>query len=1062
MEPLIFGQFRLDRASYSLARRVQGEPVQQLTLRPKAFDVLRYLVESPGRIVSQDEFLAELWPETYVQPEVLKGHVLAVRTALDDRAAPARYIETVRGRGYRFIAEVRTAREASSPDRGAGTMPDRTAPAADMLVGRAAARTELERAFARARRGEAQIVFVTGEAGIGKTALVETFIDAAAAEGATVVTGHCLPGSGETDAYYPILEMLTALSRGSPRDDLTAVLTSLAPTWLVQLPALMAAAPMDPRRDVIGATPHRMARELCDALDALARDTLLLLFVEDLHWADQATLDLIHALGGRRMRTQLMVVATLRTSVSTEAGRAAGTLAQKLSLYRLAREIRLDPLGFEDVEAFLSEFARAAPPLRLARHLYDRSEGNPLFMRAMLDSLLQHKLVSWDHNGWKLEAGFETLGPRAPSTLAQVIEAEISDLPPEERLVLEAASVSDGIFSASVHHVASAVDEQKFEAVCEAMSRRGQLLRRGDVVEMPNGGRVQTFGFRHALFQEVAYDRQGATRRARSHAAVAEHLATMFATDLSLMAPSLARHCLHAGLWRETIRYLRVTARTAMQRFALREAAALLEQAIALSRNLSTGERGETELGLLEELAGNYLGRSDPRAEITYDRLARLARDLGRVDVEARALLGVGFVVGWSNRDLSLEVMSQALSKSSEIADPVQRARVRCSAHGWRSWVQGWSAADAEGLRAAIAELEGFDDPLALAASEIDHSVILFLSSRYVEGIEVAARAIDVLAAHAHEAQVDLNLPIWVTRLGTPWAQMTAGRFGEALDGFAAGFAACEANGDVGRGATLRLYEAFAHERMHDHCGALDILDATLIRLQDNGVELTPNETKIERVVRGLAELGLGQVEAAFRHLTAATAEMTARNTLTSWYWRLAVDWGMTDAHLAAGDLAAAETCAREFMARTRAIEERTWRALAAEASARVALALGDPASAGSHLSHAWAEIAGYDTPLVRWRLYAVEALVSDARGEPDAADRHRRSRADELSRLVATLPAGHAGRDTLKAAQPFMPRPKGQNPSHCLGSHPPSDGKSPVRGMHGSALPIEASAVSQ
>ncbi|WP_155524403.1 hypothetical protein [Burkholderia sp. PAMC 28687] len=135
------------------------------------------------------------------------------------------------------------------------------------------------------------------------------------------------------------------------------------------------------------------------------------------------------------MRAKLMIVATLRTSVCDEAGYAARILAQKLSLYRLAREIKLQPLSYNDVKAFLGRFAQADPPAMLTTHLHDHSEGNPLFMRAILDLLLQRDLVSWDQSGWRLDAGFESLRHCAPPNLLEIIEAEISALPLQTQCV---------------------------------------------------------------------------------------------------------------------------------------------------------------------------------------------------------------------------------------------------------------------------------------------------------------------------------------------------------------------------------------------------------------------------------------------------------------------------------------------------------------------------------------------------------------------------------------------------------------------------------------------------
>ncbi|AMM18692.1 hypothetical protein AX768_31065 (plasmid) [Burkholderia sp. PAMC 28687] len=589
------------------------------------------------------------------------------------------------------------------------------------------------------------------------------------------------------------------------------------------------------------------------------------------------------------------------------------------------------------------------------------------------------------------------------------------------------------------------------------MSRRGQLIRRGETIEMPDGRLIQSFSFRHVLFQEVACDRQGAARRTKSHAAVAERLGNIFAAHLALVASALAYHYVHAGLWPQAIRFLRMTARTAMQRFALREASTLLEQAIQLCRNLPTNERGLTELELLEELAHIYLGRFDLRAEAAYQRLTRLAHDVGRVDVEARAMIGLGYFISWTDRDRSLDVMSCALSRSTAVVDPVQRARIRCSAHGWRSWAQGWNAGDADGFEVAIEELRNLGDPVALAASQVEHSLILFPSARYMEATDSVDIGFATLLEHVLDAWVDLSLPLWMIRLGPPWALMSAGRFGDALERFASGFAAFENNGDVRRGATLRLYHAFVFERMHDHQAALNILDDTVARIKEGNISFSPNEVTIELVIRGLAQLGLGQVEIALEHLKAARAEMDARDTLTSWYWRLAGEWGMTDALLLTGDLVEAEACAHKFQERACAIEERSWRALAAEACARVALAAENPMRARTYLAQAWGEIKGYDAALVRWRLYSVDASISDKFADTQSASRHRKSQADELEALAASLPTNHASRDLLLMAQPISSSSAALCPQTSVGEalRSMTDGLPPLLGQNVDARPL-------
>lgn len=155
----IFRSFRLDPSNQCSWR---GE--HRVPLTPKAFDVLRHLVEHPGRLVTQDEILEALWPETYVNPELIKKYILGIRKVLGDRPDKPEFIETIPKRGYQFVAPVSDDMDDRSPES--------TSDSTKTIVGREAALSELHESLDRAVRGHRQVVFVTGEAGIGKTTLI--------------------------------------------------------------------------------------------------------------------------------------------------------------------------------------------------------------------------------------------------------------------------------------------------------------------------------------------------------------------------------------------------------------------------------------------------------------------------------------------------------------------------------------------------------------------------------------------------------------------------------------------------------------------------------------------------------------------------------------------------------------------------------------------------------------------------------------------------------------------------------------------------------------------------
>src|SRR5262245_52011305 len=328
-----FGPFRLDTVSQRLWR---GQ--DRVSLTAKAFDRLRYRVEHRDRLVSQPEILDALWPRTHVNPEVVKKHILEIRKALGDRARPPAFVETFPKRGYQFVAAVR--------DAPVGAQPGPDVAAAVTMVGRDAALAQLEGCLNRALTGERQLVFVTGEAGVGKTTLVDAFHRAAARRsGLRIARGHCAEGFGGKEPYYPVLEALGDWVRDGGSGAVAQALARHAPTWQIQFPRLIAPEERDAlNREVLGTLPARMLREICEALEALTAAEAFVLILEDLHWADRSTLDLLSALARRRGVAKLVVVATYRAGEVAPSESPFEGLKQDLVVHGLGQEIGLERL----------------------------------------------------------------------------------------------------------------------------------------------------------------------------------------------------------------------------------------------------------------------------------------------------------------------------------------------------------------------------------------------------------------------------------------------------------------------------------------------------------------------------------------------------------------------------------------------------------------------------------------------------------------------------------------------------------------------------------------------
>jgi len=515
-----FNPFRLDTVNQCLWRRGDGEDDERILLTPKAFAVLRHLVEHAGRLVTQGELIEAVWPDTFVQPEVLKYQIADIRSRLGDRPKSSFFIETLPRRGYRFIAAVREWGIAGSATS--------TSCVQTRLVGRDRELGSLRTSLQRALKGERQIFFVTGEPGIGKTALVDEFQRQAAVETRLlrVARGQCVEGRGGAEAYYPMLEALGQLCRGPEGDRAVEILAAQAPTWLVQFPALLKREHRQMlQQEMLGVTRERMLREILEALDTLSRVTPLLLVFEDLQWVDPFTVDLISALARQRTTARLMLVVTKQPAGMAIPGHPLKTLRQDLLLHHLCQETTLARLTLTDVAAYLiAESPVARLTAGFADLIYRRSEGNPLFMVAALDHMAERGQISRDKGAWHLRVALEEIDLEVPETLRQMIEAQIDQRTLEEQRALEAASVVGSTFCASDVATAMDINTELLEELFDRLARRSRVVRACGMRQLEDGNISQTFEFVHGLYREVLYMRQTPARRTKLHQHVTARL----------------------------------------------------------------------------------------------------------------------------------------------------------------------------------------------------------------------------------------------------------------------------------------------------------------------------------------------------------------------------------------------------------------------------------------------------------------------------------------------------------------------------------------------------------
>ena len=1014
-----FPPFRLDTVNQCLWRRRAKGDDERILLTPKAFAVLRHLVDRAERLVTHDELLDAVWPNTHIQPQAIKKLVLDLRNALGDRAKKPLFIETLHRRGYRFIAAV---------SEGAGAQ--RALPAAsarDKLVGRQPELSELSDCLGKALRGQRQIVFITGEPGIGKTALADEFQrQAASVPGLHIARGQCVEGYGGKEAYYPMLEALSDLCRGPGGESVIEILAAQAPTWLIQFPGLVKREQRELlQREILGSTRERMLREIGDALEAITSESPLLLVFGDLLWVDPSTVDLISALARRRAPAKLMLVATKRPVYMVIPEHPLKALKQDLLLHQLCHEIKLKPLSEAEVAEYLEvESSGARLPEGLAKLIYHHSEGNPLFIVATLDHMTERGLVFRDREAWTLRVPLQEIALAVPEKLRRMIEAQIDSLSDEQRHALDVASVAGVAFSARVCAAAAGVDQEDFEDLCEELSRRHHIVRSAGSEHLPEGGVSARYEFVHGLYREVFSRRLATGRAAKLHQRIGEQLETLFSDRLGEAAPELAHHFEQASDWRRAVKYLRVAAETARRRFAGREAMASLERALELSSKLPESERGVGEIEIFERMGMVDAIEYDPRAIERFEAMASRAAHLNLTDVEARALIGVAYPLSWTSSHRCLEVLERVHLLSNRQTDPLLRARSRMSCYFYRIWATGWNPRDAEQCHNALNEIREAADPATLSYHLAEYSLIQWMSSEYRAANRSLSEAVSTLLENFEDNYVNLSLVTWVYQLFSSSSLLFLGEWGEALREFRTGIAILDKNGEEYRAKTLRLYLAWAHLHSMDFEGVLKICETSFPHPENSVVSTEsgssspfPEEARIGLILKGSAQAALGNFDLALEHLLTARNAMDQQMVIIDWYWRMQLQSGLTELLLAKKDLKLARSEAERFLEVTLATAERTWQALAWEANARVAMAQLDTSRARECVTSALSTMEGFEVPLAAWRVHATAAELYGGGESSEAAEHHRELSRATILKLADSLPAEEPLRKTFLSA---------------------------------------------
>jgi DNA-binding winged helix-turn-helix (wHTH) protein/predicted ATPase len=621
-QPLLhFGPYRLDPASGQLWRHDQV-----LDLPPRALAVLGQLVAQAGQLVTKETLLAAGWPDTAVSEWVLTTCMRALRQALGDDARQPQYIATVHRRGYRFVAAVAQG-EAPRPAVAAVR-----APAG--LVGRDTELAQLHAVLERAEGGHRQLLFITGEAGIGKTTLVEAYVEAVERQGAGwVAWGQCVDAYGPSTGYLPVLEALGRLCQGPAGATVIAHLRQWAPAWLAQLAGVVPPAEhAQLQRTTQGVTRERLLRELAEALEALTATHLLVLVLEDLHWSDASTVDVLALLARRREAARLLVLGTYRPSELVLRGHPLQQATAELHLHGHCEELALHSLQPQAVDAYVAQRFPAPLAHAISPVLYQRTAGHPLFLVHLAAYLAQQ--VELDRSAdadlaTRIAAAIDVI----PAGVQHLIALQLGRLRADEQRMLEAASLVGVEFAVASVAAAVQVSAAMAETACAALAQHGLFLETSGLAAWPDGTLSGQYRFRHALYQQVLSRRLPEVQRVQGHQRIGTRLEGGYGARAGEIAAELAVHFEQGHDYRRAVHYLQQAAANATRRHASQEIIALATKGVALLHMLPEApEHLHQELDLQMALGQALIatkGHTVPEVAHAYARARELCEQIG-------------------------------------------------------------------------------------------------------------------------------------------------------------------------------------------------------------------------------------------------------------------------------------------------------------------------------------------------------------------------------------------------------------------------------------------------
>jgi tetratricopeptide (TPR) repeat protein len=749
-----------------------------------------------------------------------------------------------------------------------------------------------------------------------------------------------------------------------------------------------------------------MHREFCELMEFLSLERPWLIVIEDLHWSDYATLDVISLFAQRQQKASVLILATYRPVDVLVGGHPARTVHQELQIHGHCAELALDKLSLAEVRQYLVQrFGDADLGESVAGQIFARTGGQPLFVVSLVDYFVAQGEIREADGKWRLAPDGLVSQDCIPRDLRAMIARQLDRLDPAEQQVLEAASAAGAEFSAALVGWALDSDSLEVEQTLERLSRKGQVVAQAGVAEWPDGTVAGQYSFLHALFQEVLSQRLAPGQKVRLHRRLGERLEAGYGAHTAEIAAPLAIHFEEGRDFSKAIRFLGEAAESSAKRFGNREVVVYSTRALDLVARLSNDPPLALRMKLLQQRGWARRSAGDLRGALEdLTAVASRAAEADEPLVEVKALMDLSRFCVWVDRRRCLDLAERAVALSRTAGDETLTILAEANWSSLRLYLKGWRDEDAARCRVAVRMMGEARDPRTEMRRCGIVSTLELITSNYRDCFAAADRC-QQLAQDRGDVYFYV---IYNTFVAVSLLQL--GEWRGMKQRLAAALSLTERNANKHVSGMCHLMIAWLHAEALDFEGARKRCEDAL----DLAVEENPVNFFLGRNLLVKIHLGLQDYPAAFDQLAAITRKIETDGVPMESVFHPFFFHSLSEYFLGVGDTPRARVHALQLSETAARPPERAYLALSHRLLARIAIAEGDMEQARVQLAQAISIVEVGEMPIAAWRVFATAAEFHNSVGETAKAALFRSRCEAIIHSLAATFDEADPLRSSL------------------------------------------------